>query len=261
MLQIERYTGQSVTRTYIKTNQTPFDDALQVEAQGLDWLRKHLPADKVSVPTVYEVSTSEMAMDRIQASGRWTEKLTEAFAEGLASMHREKQPYYGFEEDNYIGLNPQSNRRHDDWGSFFLYERLQAQVVMIADTARRNERYSLLEVAAERLVDYLNQHCAQPSLVHGDLWRGNCLCDDKTVWLIDPAVHFADREVDIAMTEFFGGFPSTFVAAYNQCFALSPEYPRKRDLYNLYHALNHYNLFGESYWSECERGFRVIESL
>ncbi len=247
--------------TYIKTNQTSFDDALMAEAQGLDWLRRHLPADKVSVPVVYEVNASEMKMEQIQASARWTTALAETLAEGLAAMHRKPQPYYGFEEDNYIGLNPQSNRRHEDWGMFFLNERLQRQVALIRDGKRRADCHARLEFGAERLVAFLNRHCAQASLVHGDLWGGNCLCDGERVWLIDPAVHFADREVDIAMTEFFGGFPSSFLKAYNHLFALSEKYSLKREIYNLYHALNHYNLFGESYWGECERGFRAIESL
>lgn len=246
---------------YTKTNQTPFDDALLAEASGLDWLRRHLPADKVSVPLVYEVNASAIQMEQIQASGRWATALAEALAEGLAAMHRKPQPYYGFEEDNYIGLNPQSNRRHEDWGSFFLDERLLRQVALIRDSERRAHCDARLESGAERLVDFLNRHCSQASLVHGDLWGGNCLCDGERVWLIDPAVHFADREVDIAMTEFFGGFPSRFLTAYNHHFALSEEYPLKREIYNLYHALNHYNLFGESYWDACERGFRAIESL
>ncbi|MBB3046921.1 fructosamine-3-kinase [Litorivivens lipolytica] len=246
---------------FTKINNTPFPDALEAEAIGLKWLRKLLPADVVSVPEVYAVDDTQMKMQQIDAVGQWSDQKAKLLAEGLAAMHRMPQPYYGFEESNYIGLNPQYNQRHCSWGEFFLGERLQVQVSMIED--KEKHRYCEISLGhmGQCLTDYLNEHCSHPSLVHGDLWRGNCLLDAERVWLIDPAVYFADREVDIAMTEFFGGFPSAFIEAYNRHFPLSSEYENKRDIYNLYHALNHYNLFGDSYWGECERGFDAINRL
>ena len=101
------------------------------------------------------------------------------------------------------------------------------------------------------LIDWLNGQAIQPALLHGDLWSGNVLFSDNKVWLIDPAVYWGDAEADIAMTELFGGFPKVFYQAYHQQLPPSPEYDLKKICYNLYHYLNHYNLFGHGYLAAC----------
>ncbi len=149
----------------------------------------------------------------------------------------------------------------ENWGEFFVNHRLFFQVDLIKEQTI-NKKFKLgLEKSKSRLIDYLNQNCQQPSLVHGDLWSGNVLFDKTAVWLIDPAVYYADREVDVAMTEMFGGFSQNFYRAYNETYPLSPDYQQKKVIYNLYHYLNHYNLFGSGYLSACKRGFNLIESL
>jgi fructosamine-3-kinase len=97
--------------------------------------------------------------------------------------------------------------------------------------------------------------------LHGDLWSGNVLFDSNQCWLIDPAVYYGDSEVDLAMTEMFGGFSNAFYHAYFQIRSRSSTYANKRTIYNLYHYLNHYNLFGDSYLSRCREGFWSIENL
>ncbi|WP_372748408.1 fructosamine kinase family protein [Litorivivens sp.] len=246
---------------HTKFNTTPYRDALLVEARGLEWLRRFLPEEKVSVPEVVSVDERQLQLTEIRPTVNCSSELAIALAEGLAAMHRVPQPYFGFSENNYIGLNPQCNERYEDWGSFFVEQRLLAQVKMIRADAVRGAYNARLAAVRAVLVEYLNAQCRQASLVHGDLWSGNMLCDTQRVWLIDPAVYFADREVDVAMTEMFGGFPKAFYRAYDQALPLSQEYPRKRVIYNLYHALNHYNLFGDGYLSSCEQGFAVLENL
>src|SRR5690606_13368704 len=174
-----------------------------------------------------------------------------ALGEGLAQLHRYHRSRYGFGQDNYIGLSPQINQWTDDWGTFFRDYRLNVQISRIADPRVRQEFELVLAAHGHWLAHFLNEHCTQPSLLHGDLWSGNVLFDRRKAWLIDPAVYYGDREADIAMTEFFGGFSREFYAAYDAAWPLSGAYSRKRDIYNLYHALNHYNLFGSGYLGRC----------
>lgn len=247
--------------TFFKRNQTRFADAPYKEASGLRWLARSLPADCVSVPAVLAVDESGVQMTAIAVRSGCRTELAVKLGQGLAAMHAEAQAFFGFEEDNYIGLNPQFNTPCDRWGEFFLHERLMRQIDLIEDAAFARAFRRRLQAIAHRLADFLDESCDRPSLVHGDLWSGNYLCDGERVWLIDPAVYFGDREVDIAMTELFGGFPAAFYEAYAQALPLSQDYPCKRDIYNLYHYLNHYNLFGDGYLEGCERGFAAIESV
>lgn len=186
----------------------------------------------------------------------------QVLGEGLAALHSVEQLQFGLDHDNFIGLNPQPNVLTDDWGGFFVDYRLRYQVSLIGSAAVRGRFAALLDAAAETLAAYLNDHCTQSSLVHGDLWSGNVLADSSgRVWLIDTAVYYGDADVDLAMSEMFGGFGEGFYSSYQQARELSPEYPHKRVIYNLYHYLNHYNLFGDTYLRGCEHGFAVIDEI
>ncbi|MCV6625561.1 MAG: fructosamine kinase family protein, partial [Cellvibrionaceae bacterium] len=148
-----------------------------------------------------------------------------------------------------------------DWGAFFNHQRLQYQLSLIADAKIRQQWQQILDQQAPLLREFLNNNCQHPSLLHGDLWNGNVLFDKAGVWLIDPAVYCGDREVDLAMTEMFGGFSEEFYRAYDSIYPRTDAYRSKRDIYNLYHYLNHYNLFGSDYLRGCEKGWEVIYSL
>jgi len=113
----------------------------------------------------------------------------------------------------------------------------------------------------QTLIDFLNANCEQASLVHGDLWSGNVLFDHHAVWLIDPAIYFGDREVDLAMTEMFGGFTDNFYRAYDKIYPRTAVYDQKKVLYNLYHYLNHYNLFGGAYLPACQAAFNRFKTI
>ena len=179
----------------------------------------------------------------------------ETFAEELAAMHRAGPSgfgKYGFEEDNWIGARKQVNTPYDKWVPFFRDCRLAPQI-------RSAENYLLAEDMrrAGYLLDHLDRFLVEPerpSLVHGDLWSGNMITgDDGKGWLIDPAVYCGHPEVDIAMTELFGGFPQAFYDAYRDTGMLQPGYGDRRDLYNLYQLLNHLNMFGRGYLYDVRR--------
>ncbi|MCL7942469.1 fructosamine kinase family protein [Marinobacter sp. ATCH36] len=248
---------------FVKNNSTAFPDALLSEARGLEVLADTLKAAGVSglrVPEVKSVSERELVIPRINP-GPASEAAMTTLGEGLARMHAVHHPHYGFDRDNMIGLSPQKNRLTDDWGDFFLKDRLGVQVEMIRNPQVKSEFESVLGQNGAALTQFLNEHCQHPSLLHGDLWSGNVLFDKAGPWLIDPAVYFGDREADIAMTELFGGFSTAFYRAYDRVYPRTGSYDTKRAIYNLYHTLNHYNLFGTSYLDACRRNLGVIGRL
>ena len=171
----------------------------------------------------------------------------------LAQLHRTTAEAYGWHRDNTIGTTPQDNARTEDWAAFFRDRRIAPQLALAA----RNGHGGRLQRAGERLLAamplLLAGHAPVASLLHGDLWSGNAarLASGEPV-IFDPAVYFGDRETDLAMTELFGGFPAAFHAAYRAAWPIDAGYPVRRTLYNLYHVLNHLNLFGGGYGAQAE---------
>lgn len=168
----------------------------------------------------------------------------------LARLHRNEGTRFGWARDNYIGATPQQNAWCEDWTQFWRERRLVPQVALA-----RRKGFSL-ELPALTL---LKDHKPRPSLVHGDLWNGNAgfLASGEPV-LFDPAVYYGDREVDLAMTELFGGFPREFYAAYEEAWPLDAGYAQRKPLYNLYHLLNHLNLFGGGYLEQVSSTLRLL---
>ncbi len=172
----------------------------------------------------------------------------------LAALHRQPQPYFGWRHDNTIGSTLQRNARSDHWIDFWREWRLGFQLQLAAANGyggglqRQGER--LLAELAGLFVSYQ----PTPALLHGDLWGGNAGCTVAGEPVVfDPAVYYGDREADLAMTELFGGFPEGFYAAYREAWPLDAGYLQRRSLYNLYHVLNHLNLFGGGYLAQAER--------
>lgn len=249
--------------THLKHNATGYADALVCEAEGLERLAGALDeagVTDVGVPHVYRVNETELEITAIRSSGG-SDRAREVLGEGLARMHALRQEAYGWGRDNYIGLAPQPNRWCDNWGEFFVHDRLGYQVSRIRDASQRTRFEQVLDQHGGLLMDWLNAHCEHPSLLHGDLWNGNVLYGSDRPWLIDPAVYCGDREADIAMTQMFGGFGEAFYRAYDACYPRTSVYGIKREVYNLYHYLNHYNLFGGGYLEGCQLGFAAIEAI
>ena len=179
--------------------------------------------------------------------------------EQMAALHGVTRDHFGWTLDNYIGTTPQANRPTRDWTEFWRDRRLGPQIAM----ARAAGYGGRLIDAGERLLENLDavmrDHRPQASLLHGDLWGGNkAYTPAGQPVIFDPASYYGDRETDIAMTELFGGFEPAFYAAYQSCAPLPAGYPLRRELYKLYHVLNHLNLFGRAYLARCES---MLEAL
>ncbi len=179
--------------------------------------------------------------------------------EGLAAMHRVTQQQFGWVQDNTIGATLQVNTCHSDWVTFWRQQRLQFQL----ELAARNGHGGRLQSQGEQLLDVFpclfSSYSPEASLLHGDLWAGNYAFTREGVPAIfDPAVYYGDREADLAMTELFGGFSADFYAAYDNAWPRDAGYRTRKTLYNLYHILNHLNMFGGGYKSQAQG---MIDSL
>ena len=186
-------------------------------------------------------------------------KTDELLGRQLAAMHRSTTTGFGWRRDNTIGSTAQINTTEHDWLTFYREHRLRFQLEL---AARNNPGGNLLrrgEQLLEKLPAFFANYQPSPSLLHGDLWGGNhAALRDGTPVIFDPAVYYGDRETDIAMTELFGGYNTGFYAAYNEAWPLDAGYRVRKSLYNLYHVLNHFNLFGGGYGGHGER---IIEML
>ena len=161
--------------------------------------------------------------------------------------------------ENTIGSTPQHNNRHDDWVEFWRQERLGRQLQFAAGNGYGGVLQSQGEKLLERFQGFFQDYQPQASLLHGDLWGGNAAADGRgNPVMFDPACYFGDRETDIAMTELFGGFGAEFYAAYQAEYPLDAGYKVRKTLYNLYHILNHLNLFGRAYLAQANN---MIEGL
>lgn len=166
----------------------------------------------------------------------------------LAAMHRHTAPQFGFAQGNFIGTTSQPNTWTDDWITFWREQRLGFQLELAALNGHGGEIRQLGEHLLDELPAFFEGYTPRPSLLHGDLWSGNhAYLADGTPVIFDPATYYGDRECDIAMTELFNGYPTAFYDAYQSAWLLDAGYEKRRDLYNLYHVLNHANLFGGGY--------------
>ncbi|MCS6782552.1 MAG: fructosamine kinase family protein [Gloeomargarita sp. SKYBB_i_bin120] len=181
----------------------------------------------------------------LQRRGNWYQ-----MGQRLAQLHRRgRGERYGWERDNYIGATPQKNHWHTDWATFFCSQRLAYQFQL---AERRGGRFPQVNAFLERVHQLLSDVAVEPALVHGDLWAGNAAFTATGEPVIfDPAVYYGHREVDLAMSELFGGFPAEFYQGYQAEWPLAPGYTHRKVVYNLYHILNHFNLFGGSYHDQA----------
>ena len=248
---------------FIKTNRSEFNDSLIQEANGLELLRtqiKRYQIQHLNIPKVHSVTASKLVIEKIH-SHRATSKQMNELGKGLALLHKVTHNQFGLAQSNYIGLSTQVNVFSDNWGEFFVNQRLGYQVGLIKDDTIKSKFQAGLENYKYPLIEFLNKTCGHASLVHGDLWSGNVLFDQSRVWLIDPAVYYADREVDLAMTQMFAGFDEAFYQGYEEILPLTCAYSKKKIIYNLYHYLNHYNLFGAGYLAGCLNGFEFLSGI
>jgi len=174
-----------------------------------------------------------------------------ALGRALAEMHRTPRERFGWAHDNFIGASPQANGWSDDWHAFWRDRRLHAQLRLAAHNRLPSRLIDRGERLAADCAAFFSTYRPIPSLLHGDLWSGNAAAADGRPCVFDPAVYVGDREADIAMTEMFGGFPADLAVAYRTEFPLDDGYTVRREFYNLYHVLNHANLFGGGYVAQA----------
>ncbi|HXN16331.1 MAG TPA: fructosamine kinase family protein [Usitatibacter sp.] len=246
-------------RYFAKVNHAEKAQLLACEAEGLRALGE---AHALAVP---EVVAQGHDLERAWLVLEWLDlapldaKSGARLGAALAAQHRLPQARFGWTRDNFIGATAQLNGWADDWAEFWRAQRLHAQLRLAAHhrlPSRMIDRGERLTADCELF--FRNYH-PEKSLLHGDLWGGNAAaCQDGKAVAFDPAVYVGDREADLAMTELFGGFPPDFHAAYRAAWPLDEGYRGRRELYNLYHLLNHANLFAGGYVRQAEQ---AIERL
>jgi fructosamine-3-kinase len=244
-------------RYFVKLNQAGREPMFAAERAGLDAIRE---SRAIRVPRVYltgsDANHAYIVMEYIDLAGAAG---SERLAQALAAMHACVQPTFGFHCDNTIGSTPQVNSPTSDWVEFWREHRLGFQLAL----ARRNGLATPIVDAGLQLMQGLEQFFAsyrpRASLLHGDLWSGNQGADSAGNPVVyDPACYYGDHETDLAMMELFGNPGERFFACYREHFPIDADYPLRRELYNLYHLLNHANLFGGAY---AARAGQVIDRL
>jgi len=231
------------------------DDIFTCEANSLNELRQ---ANCIRVPKVLLVGDKYLLMEYI-FKGIQTPDFFYRFGRQLAKMHKKSSSKFGFYEDNYLGSTPQPNiptaEEGESWFDFYYNKRLLYQYKLAEKNGYvGNELKNGFLMMETRVDEILEGSEESPSLLHGDLWKGNFMVDENSnPCLIDPAVYYGHREAELAMTRLFGGFPEEFYSAYRSSFPLPQGYDLRENIYLLYHVLNHLNLFGMGYYGQAVR--------
>ena len=241
-----------------------FNDAVRLEMfeAELEGLREIAGSKSVRVPQPVcfgvQGDKAYLVLEYLDI-GRSHGKSDELLGRQLAGMHRATGPRFGWLRRNTIGSTPQINTPEENWVTFYREHRLRFQFELAATNGYGTDLLQNAERLLEILPAFFTGYHPLPSLLHGDLWGGNhATLNDGTPVIFDPAVYYGDREADLAMTELFGGYGPGFYSSYREVWPLDPGYPIRRDLYNLYHVLNHLNLFGGGY---REQAVQIINQL
>ena len=246
-----RIEGQQA-KYFVKLNDAAKVEMFVAEALGL---KQMAATETISVaqPICWGIAgnNSYIVLEWLDLGGSrklsWTE-----MGRQLAEMHRQgTRDKFGWEVNNTIGSTPQINSWMDNWADFFAEQRIGYQLNL---AKRRGGGFPDRNRVVEGVRARLAGHQPQASLVHGDLWSGNAaIGSDGQPIIFDPATYYGDRETDLAMSELFGGFPAAFYAGYREAWQLDTGYEQRKDIYNLYHILNHFNLFGGGYGSQAQK--------
>lgn len=236
---------------FVKVNQPSQAGMFAAEALGL---KQMLETNTIRVPQpiCWGVTDNSFIVMEWLEFGRANSQIWAEMGQNLAEMHKTKgAAQFGWEQNNTIGSTPQINTWTADWAEFFSEHRIGYQLKL---AKRRGGSFPNRDEVVAAVREQLSNRQPLPSLVHGDLWSGNAAATaDGEPVILDPATYWGDREVDIAMTELFGGFPAAFYRGYNQAWQLDRGYQQRKTIYNLYHILNHFNLFGGGYSSQANR--------
>ncbi|MFY9151609.1 MAG: fructosamine kinase family protein [Prolixibacteraceae bacterium] len=239
---------------FLKWNDSGPEDLFMREAEGLNEMRL-AESSEIIIPKVIwnkssDVQPGLLLLEYLQAPGS-VKGFDERLGRGLARLHRKTATQFGFHHSNYCGTTLQENKWNSNWPVFFANQRIWSLVQKIKPVrGLPSDEMKIYEKLVARIPDLL-VHPTIPSLIHGDLWSGNYMHSANGPALIDPACYYADREMELGMMLLFGGFNSTVWNAYLNEFPLPPEWKERVRLYQLYHVLNHFLLFGGSYGREA----------
>lgn len=248
------YCLQGASQSYfVKLNQPDKTDMFAAEAAGLSELAA---TNTVRIPKPVAQGKTDghafLVLEYVEF-GPSNAASQRQFGQQLALMHQQRQHYFGWHRDNTIGSTPQPNTQKTDWIEFWRSQRLQHQLHLAANKGYRGHLQTSGAHLCDKLGGFFDSYQPHPSLLHGDLWGGNAATDKQgNPIMFDPACYYGDKEADLAMTELFGGFGTDFYAAYNDFYPLDKGYANRKTLYNLYHILNHLNLFGSGYQNQAE---------
>ena len=238
---------------FVKSNTADAIDMFRAEAAGLDALASTCTV-RVIRPVCWGVADgrSFLVLEHVILEER-TEAMDTDLGRSLAALHARHGVCFGWDRDNTIGTTPQPNAPGQNWQDFWKDKRLSYQLRLAARNGYNGRLQELGAAVLTRLSALFSGYRPAPSPLHGDLWSGNAAgCDGRAI-VYDPAFYYGDRETDLAMTELFGGFSPAFYAAYQEAYPLDQGYEVRKTLYNLYHVLNHLNLFGGGYLGQAER--------
>ena len=243
---------------FVKTGPASSLPMFEAEAEGL---RELAAANAIRVPAVIDCGVENgaafIAIERLRFE-RATPAIETVFGEQLANLHRHTKEQHGWHRDNTIGPTPQHNPWTGDWIEFFREYRLRFQLDFAARNGYTGELQSLGDSLERRLPNLFEGYVPEASLCHGDLWSGNWGVTHGVPVIFDPAVYYGDRESDIAMTMLFGGFGRAFYSAYEKSWPMAQGHERRLKLYQLYHVLNHLNLFGSGYMGQAMKLLRDL---
>jgi protein-ribulosamine 3-kinase len=254
--QTEVLTLSNREKVFLKTNAHPPDGFFLAEARGLDLLRQAKGGPRVPQVLGLEPGPGQkfLLLEYVENSPP-AKEFDVRFAQALAHLHRLTGDSHGLSHDNFIGSTVQKNTPDKNGLIFFRDQRIRFQ----QELARSSDKFPAsldkrIDTLCGKLETLMDTEGEKPVLVHGDLWSGNYFQtqSDQRPCIFDPAVYYGFRESDLAMTELFGNLPDSFYRAYHEAFPLNPGYAERRGIYNLYHLLNHLNLFGGSYVSSVE---------
>lgn len=252
-----KVTDQRGRNWFVKTNKPFRVEMFNAEMQGLEAI---LTTQSIRTPKPICFGQSKqhsfLVLEYLELGGSPNPTLTGA---QLAHMHQHTWETFGWTRDNTIGSTAQINTPKNNWISFWQEHRLGFQLKLALQKGLSHQTYDAGMELSSLMDQFFTDYHPSPSLLHGDLWGGNCSVDiSGNPVIYDPAVYFGDRETDLAMTELFGGFGNRFMSSYDEHYPIDVGYPTRKTLYNLYHIMNHYNLFGGSYSSQADS---MIHSL
>jgi len=258
--QSSRFQSEDGRVFFVKENNLGFFPFFKAEAQALLEIKNTQTIRVPEVITFGLTSHASFLVLEFMKEGSTSNLSSAQLGQDLAQLHLVRQPFFGWEIDNCIGATPQPNPKGENWAEFYRSHRLAHQFELAKE---KNREFEKVEELLQGIPFFFQDYSPHPSLLHGDLWGGNASVDSTGIpFVFDPASYYGDREADIAFTYMFGGFSPSFYQAYNEVYPLDHGFKSRKSLYNLYHELNHFNLFGGGYAASAQSSiFQLVSQF